>query len=187
MEYRYSKEHKKVYVINELPLDAYAAGVTETSNDSPLEYIKALQVAARSYAYYKYNYHRSNRIFHVTATTVDQLYLGYNSELSMPRVAEATQATYGEMVTYNGAPVVTPYFSRTNGRTLSWREGWGGSSVEMPWLMSVEAKYDEGLKKRGHGVGMSMHDASLRAARDGWTYQQILRHYYLGTEVERVY
>ena len=188
MEYRYSPEHRAVYVINELPLDLYTAGVTETSNDAPVEYIKALQVAARSYAYYKFNYRRqSKRIFHVVATTADQLYLGYNSELSMPRVARATQDTYGQMVTYNGAPIVTPYFSRTNGRTLSWRDGWSSSSVPMPWLMSVEAKYDKGLRKNGHGVGMSMHDASLRAVRDGWGYEQILRYYYSGVEVEKIY
>ena len=36
----------------------------------------------------------------------------------------------------------------------------------------------------GHGVGMSQHGADY-LARQGYTYSQILEHYYVGTKVEQ--
>jgi SpoIID/LytB domain protein len=49
------------------------------------------------------------------------------------------------------------------------------------------ASYDKGKSKLGHGVGMSGLDALLHAANDGWKYDEILKYYYTGTEVEQVY
>ncbi|TAN33788.1 hypothetical protein EPN28_01405 [Patescibacteria group bacterium] len=187
MEFKYSPKSDAPFVINELPLDLYVAGIAETSNGAAMEYIKALLVAARTYAYYQINngVPADKRTYDVVATTADQLYLGYNSEALMPRVVQAAQATYGEMVTYNAAPVITPYFGHSDGRTRAWTEVWGGSAK--PWLVGVEAKYDAGQKMWGHGVGMSAQDASQRADKDGWTYDQILQYYYTGTETEKIY
>ncbi len=186
-ELAFAPASKAVYLINELPLDAYVAGVAETSNDAALEYILAQSVAERSYAYYKLTYSRAAKkmIFDVVPTTADQLYLGYAAEIASPNVAMAAYATAGQFVTYQGAPVVTPYFTRTDGRTRSWNEVWGGPAK--PWLVSVRAVYDAGKTMSGHGVGMSGADASRRAQVDKWKYDQILRYYYSGTEVERMY
>ncbi len=187
MEYKYSAKSDLPYVVNELPLDLYVAGIGETSGGAAMEYIKAMLVAARSYAYYNINngLPAEKRIFDVYATTVDQLYLGYNSELFMPRVAQAQQVTYGEMATYNGAPVTTPYFAHSDGNTRLWSEAWGGT--DKPWLQSVECFYDTGKSLYGHGVGISMQDAAARADKDAWTYDQILKYYYTGVEVEKIY
>lgn len=186
-ELRYAPKSKSAYVINELPLDAYVAGVAETSNDAPVEYNRALAVAIRSYAYFKRAYARLSpkNIFDVVPTTVDQLYLGYAAEIASPQVVQAAVDTYGQMVTYRGEPVVTPYFSRSDGQTRGWKQVWGGT--DKPWLVSVAAIYDKGKKKLGHGVGMSGSDALRRAGNDGWKYHEILKHYYSGTEVERIY
>ncbi len=187
MELKYSPKSNIPYVVNELPLDLYVAGIAETSNGAAMEYIKALLVAARSYAYYHINngVPADQSTYDVVATTADQLYLGYNSEVLMPRVVQAEQATYGEMVTYNGNPVITPYFGHSDGRTRTWKEVWGGT--DKPWLQPVEALYDKGESMFGHGVGMSAGDASQRAQKDGWTYDQLLKHYYTGVAVERIY
>ncbi len=187
MEYKYSPKSDVPYVINELPLDLYIAGIAETSNLAAIEYIKAILVAARSYAYYHINngVPAAERTFDVYATTADQLYLGYNSEVLMPRVVQAANNTYGEMVTYNGNPVVTPYFGNSNGKTKTWKEVWGGA--DKPYLIPVECLYDKGKKLFGHGVGMSAADAAMRADKDGWTYEQLLKYYYTGVEVEKIY
>lgn len=176
-----------VYVINELPLDSYLAGIAETGNTSPPEYIKALLVAARSYAYVKINKTKTvyDRGFDVYASTVDQLYLGYTSEKELPNMAKQAEATFGELVTYQGEPVTTPYFGHSDGYTRSWSEAWGGT--DKPWLKKVEAVYDHGQSMYGHGVGMSNRDASLRASSDGWDYITILKYYYTGVQVEKVY
>ncbi len=180
LEYRYSPKSKLPYIINELPLDFYVKGIAETHDSAHAEYLKALSVAARSYAYTMIGPTTDKRMFDVFATTVDQLYLGYNSELFMPKFFEAASATAGEMVTYKGNPVITFYFSRSNGKTKN-------GSKDRPWLKSVVAKYDKGRTMLGHGIGMSNADAQQRAAKDSWTYDQILKHYYSSTTVERVY
>ncbi len=183
LEYRYSPKSKLPYIINELPLDFYVLGVAETHNSAPEEYIKALSVAARSYAYANISKTSptEKRMFDVYPTTVDQIYLGYNSELFMPRVAKAAADTNGEMVAYKGNPVTTPYFSHSNGYTKSWK------TKDRPWLKSVKAIYDKGRSMYGHGIGMSNNDAIKRAQKDGWTYDQILKYYYTSTTVERFY
>ena len=38
----------------------------------------------------------------------------------------------------------------------------------------------------GHGVGMSQHGADA-FAKSGWTYDKILKHYYKGTEIKKLY
>ncbi len=184
--YKYSPKSAMPYVINRLLLDTYVAGIGEVSDGSAVEYIRAVLVAARSYAYFNINYgDPKTKFFDVYANTYDQLYLGYNCELLRPNVVQAAGDTYGQMVTYNDQPVTTPYFSNSGGSTKGWKEVWGGQ--DKPWLKSVVCDHDLESKKSGHGVGMSTHDASHRAMDDGWSYDQILTYYYSDTVVERIY
>src|SRR3989339_221146 len=185
-EYRLS-EKGTMYVINEVLFEDYVAGIAETSAGAPIEFIKANLVAARSYAYYiKENTDKhDSRYFDVVGTTGDQLYLGYQSEVLMPRVAEAARTTRGMMVTYGGKIVITPYFGNSNGWTRSSVAAWGGSS--RPWLVPVRANYDAGRAQFGHGVGMSQRDCAIRAEKDGLDYISLLKYYYTGVEVEKIY
>jgi peptidoglycan hydrolase-like amidase len=187
LEFRYSPKSKMPYIINELPLDDYIKGIAETDNNSTEGYIKAVLVAARSYAYFNISKDppTEKRMFDVYATTQDQLYLGYTSEKLMPRVAQFATDTYGEMVTYNSKPVVTPYFSRSNGFTKDWKNSKGIN--DRPWLKKAECIYDKGKRQYGHGIGMSTHDALMRATKDDWGYIQLLQHYYTDTQVEKIY
>ncbi len=180
MEYSFGPISKKPFVINELPLDAYTAGIAETTNESAPEYIRALIIAARTYGYTRIAPVSSKHLYDVEPTSVDQIYLGYYSEAAMPAVAQAVSDTAGMMVTYNGAPIITNYFGHSDGKT---RNG----PANRPWLKSVTAIYDKGLTLWGHGIGMSCHDASMRALKDGWGHEQILTYYYSGTKVEKVY
>ncbi|MCX6779796.1 MAG: hypothetical protein NT034_01295 [Candidatus Magasanikbacteria bacterium] len=180
MEYRYSTKSGAPYLINELPIEDYMKGISETDNNSAQGYIKAVLVAARSYAYKNISNlpPTDKRMFDVYATTQDQLYLGYTSEQKMPRVVQFVEETAGEMVTYESNVVTTPYFSRTNGFT---------KSDKRHWLQSVECIYDKGKKKAGHGLGMSTHDALVRATKDDWNYIELLQYYYSNTQVEKIY
>ncbi|MBI2436375.1 MAG: hypothetical protein HYV41_01355 [Candidatus Magasanikbacteria bacterium] len=178
-----------LYAINDVLFEDYVVGIAETSNGSPIEYIKALLTAARTYAYYikEYSTKHDERYFDVVATTGDQLYLGYMSEVMMPRVVQASQETRGYMITYNTDIVITPYFANTDGRTRAWTEVWGGG--EKPWLVSVPALYDkrDGKSLYGHGVGMSARDAAYMAEEGKKNWEEILKYYYTGVEVGRVY
>lgn len=182
LEFRISKNSQEIVIINELPFEEYLWGLSESAPNDPNEYVRALVVAARSYAYVRLNNKRLP--YDVEATTNDQLYLGYDVEGRMPEVRLAAEVTVGEVVTYQNNSVTTPYFSRTNGHTLNWGEF---HKVDRPWLKAVEAIYDKGGKRNGHGFGMSLRDAKLRVVKDNWTYKDVLGYYYSGTEIKSVY
>lgn len=187
LEYR-SGEVKTddAWAVNDLLFEDYMSGIAENGNASPPEYLKAQAVAQRSYAW---AIKQTNKygIFDVVATTGDQLYLGKRSEELLPNFVAAVKETGGQMVSYEGQIVLTPYFGNTDCRTRAWTEVWGGSVK--PWLVSVKANYDcdRGRRMLGHGVGMSQIDASLRAKHEGLSYQDLVKYYYTGVEVERVY
>lgn len=189
MELRKVNNSADVYVIEEVLMEDYIAGIAETSNVGPTEYVKALLVAARTYAYYikEYTSKHDSRNFDVVANTGDQLYLGVASELLMPNVVAAQQATKGYMITYNNDIVITPYYGNSDGRTRSWTEVWGGAAK--PWLVSVPAIYDKRDNRTmyGHGVGMSARDAAYMADEGGKSWQEILHYYYTGVNINLIY
>lgn len=195
MEYRYAPKTDKLWWINELPVNSYLKGLAETSNASPVEFQKVLVTAARTYALYHYyrgvnfgligaSTKHADEYFHVDAT-YDQVYRGYNSEIRMPRLAQAVDETAGAIVTYNNELAVTPYFSRSDGRTRSWNEVWGGG--EKAWLQSVVVPEDSGKTLFGHGVGMSAQGALLMIVDSHKTWQEVLSYFYQGTVLQAAY
>ena len=182
MEYRTGDVDKSLYIVNDLLLEDYVKGMAENSAQASMEFLKANLTAARNYAYIsigKYSF------FDVVGNTYDQLYLGYEAEQVLPNVVLAGEATRGVFVTYNGQIVTTPYFGNSNGKTKSFSSVWGGANK--PWLVPVVANYDAGKRQLGHGVGMSQMDAFLRAREEGLDYISLLKYYYSGVEVEKVY
>lgn len=176
---------KDVWPINELPMELYLRGIAETSDVSPLEYQKALLIAARTYAYYHWKRGTKHAVerFHVDGK-YDQVYRGYGAEIRSPKIVRAVTETRGQIVTYNGALAITPYFSRSDGRTRSWEEVWYGDPI--PWLRGVSVPWDNGKTLWGHGVGMSASGA-LGMANDGKGYADILKHFYTGIELQLFY
>ncbi|MFH0928317.1 MAG: SpoIID/LytB domain-containing protein, partial [bacterium] len=183
LELHYSVANDTVWLINELPIESYLKGLVEVSDRSPLEYRKALQSAARSYAYYHWTkkFKHKDRNFDLDAR-YDQVYRGYGAEKRQPGISLAVEATRGMVVTYQGNPAVTPYYAYSDGRTRSWEEVWGGV---VPYLVSVPAPYDVGGPMSGHGVGISAMDAAGHAKNEGWDYLRILNYYYTGVNVEK--
>ncbi len=175
--------------INELPLEDYMKGIAEETNDELTEKIKAVMVAARSYAQY---YISSDRKFPGKpydlddSPAVSQKYLGYGFEKRAPNVVAAVEATNGEVITYGGKVVKTPFFSQSDGvKTKSAQEVWGWTTT--PYLVSVDDSYCKGSTGfAGHGVGMSGCGAR-GMAEQGKNYREILQHYFTGVEVEALY
>ena len=185
LELRYTPSTNNVWVIDELPIEWYLKGIGETSNSSPQEYQRALLTAARTYAVYHIQ-HASKHAdeFYIVDATLDQVYRGYGAEARDPAVVTAVDATRGQIVTYAGKLAITPYYSRSDGRTRSWTEVWGGGPY--PWLVSVPVPWDIGRTLWGHGVGMSAMGA-LGMANDGKRYDEILKYFYTGIELRRAY
>lgn len=194
VELNYSASTKAAWFINELPIDDYVKGLAETTNASPVEFQKVMAVIARTYGLYHYlrgvafgipdgSTKHAAEHFHVDSV-YDQVYRGYNSELRLTGLTQAVDATRGVAVTYNSALALTPYFSNSGGRTLDWTEVWGGAG--MPWLKSVPVPQDAGKALYGHGVGLSARGALLMVI-EGKGWQDVLKYFYTGTEMRKVY
>ena len=185
MEIRYNEPNSRTWLIEILPLEDYVKGIKETSNPDPLEYLKTMTVAARTYALYHHNTgtKHASEFFDVDAY-YDQVYKGYTVQESMPNLVTACDETKGVVGTYNSELIIAPYFSRGDGKTRSFLEVWKRA---IPYLVPVLTPYTEGKTLYGHGVGIDATDARERAEHDSWTYNQLLKHYYSGISLEKIY
>ncbi len=177
------EEEGELILINELPLEDYLKGIAEVSNDAPPEKAKSILVLARSYAYY---YMTQDEKFPGKAYDLDddpdssQKYLGYGFESRSENIADYVEATKGQVITYEGVVVKTPYFSQSPGYTKSAKEVWGWTDT--PWLQGVQDPYCEADSFEGHGVGLSGCGAS-KMAEVGFSYEEIIDYYYQNVEL----
>lgn len=200
LEIKFSEKNKKTWAINQLPLEQYLWGLAETSDNRASEFQKALANAARTYAYYfiqsgidngetlASNKHK-DRGFHIDSV-YDQVYKGMERESIFLKFKAAAIETAGIIAHYGSNIAITPYFSRSDGRTKLWSEVWGGGQKAddaKPWIKTANSNYDDGLKLWGHGVGMSLHDARKRAEIEGLNATQILNYYFNGLELVKKY
>lgn len=133
--YRFSDSD--ITVINVVDLEEYLYGVVpkEIATGHPMEALKAQAVAARTYTcktlgkYEKWN-------FDMTNTTADQAYGGVAVECE--DTTEAVNDTKRRIVTYDGEPITTYYFSTSSGWTENSENVW---VTAYPYLVAVEDKY----------------------------------------------
>lgn len=186
LELRYNTKKNRSWVINELPLEKYLEGIGESSNSSPIEFQKALALASRTYAMFHFLNPKkhADEYFTVDATN-DQIYRGYNLSQRLTKFVEAVKATRGQVVTYDNEVVITPFFSQSDGHTRAWEEVWGGGAK--PWLVSVDDPWNKGKALLGHGVGLSAQGAIGLAQENRFTFDQIVKHYYTGVTIQKVY
>ncbi|MBI2583017.1 N-acetylmuramoyl-L-alanine amidase [Candidatus Azambacteria bacterium] len=97
LEVAYSQVSKKIWLLNEIPMEDYLKGLGEALNQDHPEYRKAFQIAARSYAMFHLQNggKRPGEIYHLNNTASDQVYKGYNMELRTPNLGAAVEETKG--------------------------------------------------------------------------------------------
>jgi len=202
LELVYSQKSGKLWVVNDLPLEEYLKGVAETNQGLNMEYLKTMAVAARTYAY---NYAKqggkygADEVYYITNTTADQLYKGYGREPYASDIVTAVQATFGEMVVYNGNPIVTAYSSgapelmSTGSRSAC--SVWGGKYCQAGYEYLAGGVKDpagtsysyDACGSGNHCVGLSGAGTRQMAALGKKIYREILMHYYPGTSVQKIY
>lgn len=186
LEFR--QEGGTILLINELPLESYLQGVAEVPSGEPFEKMKILSVTARNYAYHytdpDYRKYPGKPYDGSDDPNTFQKYLGYNYELRTPEWPKAVMSTVGEMVTYQGKVIKTPYFNQSDGMTRSAEEVWGWTHA--PYLKAVEDPLCPEKIQRGHGVGLSGCGATA-AVKQGKNYLEVLKYYYSDVEVEKIY
>jgi len=126
----------RIQLVNVVGLEAYLLGVVpgEMPRDWPLAALEAQAVAARTYAVGNVVRGRS---FDLYSDWRSQVYYGVGSEAPGP--TQAVRDTRGQILTYDGAPAQTFYFSSSGGRTISALDAFG---LDLPYLESVADPWD---------------------------------------------
>ena len=133
--------------INAVPVDEYVKGVIplESPASWPIEALKAQAVAARTYAL---TTSKGGAGFEQYPDTRSQVYGGASAE--QPSTNLAADQTAGQLVTYDGTPVPTYFFSTSGGRTEDVENTTLGTEPK-PWLRSVVDEYDSVSPKHRWG------------------------------------
>lgn len=167
-------------VINDIPMEKYLQGVVPSEMPSSWEHEahKAQAIAARSYAIANMG-KRAKYGYDLKDTPEDQAYGGATAEKA--NTNEAVEETANIVLVCQGKIVPAYYSASAGGRTNTGGQVW---SRDLPFLKSVPS-FDDGIKKNGHGVGMSQYGANNLAKR-GYNSYQILKYFYANTKFARV-
>jgi stage II sporulation protein D len=123
----------------------------------PIEALKAQAVAARTYAL---TTSKAGAGFEHYPDTRSQVYGGAGAEQASTNLA--ADQTAGQLVTYDGTPVPTYFFSTSGGRTEDVENTTLGTEPK-PWLQSVEDRYDHVSPKHRWGpIRMTYRSAGAR-------------------------
>ncbi len=139
LEILFSQSSQKLWAINELPLNQYLYGIAEEPESWPKESLKALAVAARTYAIEKKlnpsSRHKKDG-FDVCSTSDCQYYVGVRNA---PNFKVAVNSTAGEIMVSDDKPILAAYFSCCGGETENNENVWGGSALS--YLRRVTDEY----------------------------------------------
>ena len=167
-------------VMNDIPLEEYLQGVVPSEMPSGWEFEahKAQAIAARSYALANMG-KRGQYGYDLKDTPEDQAYGGASAETAQTN--KAVEETKGIVLVCQGKIVPAYYSASAGGQTRNASQVW---THDLPFIKSVPS-FDDGIKKNGHGVGMSQYGANNLAKR-GYNGYQILKYFYANTKFARL-
>ncbi len=145
--------------INAVDLESYVRGVVSAESPSswPAEALRAQAVAARTYAI---TTSKGGVGWDHYPDTRSQVYRGVAAETATTDAAVA--GTRREVVTYDGKPIITYFFSTSGGRTENVENGFPGAKPH-PALRSVEDPWDRVSPRHRWGpIRMSASQAARK-------------------------
>ena len=167
-------------VINDIPVEEYLQGVVPSEMPSSWEEEahKAQAIAARSYALANLG-KRAKYGYDLKDTPEDQAYGGASAE--KVNTNQAVEDTKGIVLIYGGKIIPAYYSASAGGQTRSAGQVW---TKDVGFLRSVPS-FDSGIKKNGHGVGMSQYGAN-NLAKKGYNAYQILHYFYQDVKYAKI-
>lgn len=132
-------EQSGLLIVNSVPIEDYVASVVASEyglNDR--EGTKAMAVVARTYGLFSSE--KFGETYDQADGTASQVYEGADAVTEASR--SATQATKGEVLTYNGTLIQAVYFSSSGGHTANNEDVWKAKR-SLPYLRGKEDPYDE--------------------------------------------
>jgi stage II sporulation protein D len=159
-------------LVNELPMEEYIAGTVrgEASERWPAEALRALAVAARTYAVFQ-QARAAGKAFHVVAGNQDQNFVGWTGEGSPAR--EAARTTAGQVLTWQGRVFPTFYHSDSGGFTEPARSVFSGDGV--PPLEGVRDEFSMESPNYTWTVTLPLAVIGERLRRGGIEVGQVTR------------
>ncbi len=167
-------------VINDIPIELYIQGVVPSEMPPSWEHDahKAQAIAARSYALANMG-KRAKHGYDLKDTPEDQAYGGASAETTQTN--DAVTETEGIVLIYDGKIIPAYYSASAGGKTTNSGQVW---TKDLEYLKSVPS-FDDGIKKNGHGVGMSQYGAN-NLAKQGYNGYQILKYFYANTKFAKI-
>lgn len=167
-------------VINDIPIEQYLRGVVPSEMPPVWEHEahKAQAIAARSYALANLG-KRAKYGYDLKDTPEDQAYGGATAET--PQTNDAVIETEGIVLIYDGKIIPAYYSASAGGHTKDASQVW---TKDLAFIKAVPS-FDDGIKKNGHGVGMSQYGAN-NLAKKGYNSYQILKYFYANTKYARI-
>ncbi len=170
--------------IKTMPLETYLRSVVPAEMPAlwHSEAVKAQTVAARTFALKSMERaRRRNRAADIFSSFARSQQ--FDRSRIHPASDEAILATKGIVICHDGAVIDALFSATCGGHTFNNEDVSGFSRTPIPYLRGVSC-INSG-PKNGHGVGMCQHGARAYAEQ-GWSFQQILAHYYQGTILDRM-
>jgi len=129
----------QIQVLNRVDLEDYVASTVggEMMASWPREALRAQAVAARTYVLHEAA-KRRGADWDVLATEFSQVYRGIGAET--PETRAAARATAGQVLTYQGEPILAVFHSTAGGRTEAAGDVWG---EDRPYLRVVDVDDEE--------------------------------------------
>jgi len=167
-------------VVNDLPIELYLQGVVPSEMPSSWEHDahKAQAIAARSYAIANLG-KRAKYGYDLNDTPEDQAYGGASAETVQTN--EAVSETEGIVLIHDGKVIPAYYSASAGGHTKDASQVW---TKDLGLIRAVPS-FDDGIKKNGHGVGMSQYGAN-NLAKKGYNAYQILKYFYVNTKFAKI-
>ena len=162
-----------------LPLEDYVTGATAAEMPPwfPAEALKAQAIAVRTLALRNLSAGQKRHRNADLCTDPGCCMAYLPAEEAGETVRQAALDTEGQVILYEGEPILAAFCAAVRGHTRSSAEVWGGA---VDYLVPVESP--ETVSPGGHGVGMSQYGAAALAER-GLDAEAILKHYYTGVEL----
>jgi stage II sporulation protein D len=150
--------------VNILSMEEYLYSVVpkEVSKEWPMEALKAQSVAARTYAMNRMN-SRNNHDYDLVCTQMDQVYGGYESERE--RTTQAVDATRGEILVYDGEPIICYFHANSGGMT---EDGYQAFGVRRAYLRATPDPYSKGTPGYRWSLRISAKELQKRLIAKGY-------------------
>lgn len=124
--------------VRKMPMEAYLEGVVagEMKNDWPMEALKAQAIVARTYTLAKMAEGELTEHEADASTDIGE-FQAYQASAVNDAVKQAVQMTRGQVLEYEGAPIMAWFHASAGGKTATAEEGLGYTKSPTPYIQPV--------------------------------------------------